>query len=173
MFNINKLLWINKWLGVSIVNKEDIFMIWVVNTNSNMCHIYDYQKNPAQLILLKELNHPENRLKKSDFLTSDKPGHYQSDPSHAGGSFSQRTDPKEVAIDDFAREIARELNHGRTTNAYESLVLITPPHMNGLLLQHLDKHVKERVAHTIQKDLQHLTDKELLALLKTNTKFSG
>ena len=154
------------------MKKEGISMIWVVNTNSNMCHIYTYQKSPAELTLLKELNHPENRLKKSDFLTSDKPGHYQSDPSHAGGSYSQRTDPKEVAVDDFAREIARELNHGRTTHAYENLILITPPHMHGLLLQHLDKHVKELVTHTIQKDLQHLTDKELLTILKTNTQFS-
>ncbi len=147
-------------------------MIWVVNTNTNACHIYHYQKSPAQLTLLKEINHPENRLKKSDFLTSDKPGHYQSDTSNAGGSFAQRTDPKEIAIDDFAREIARELNHGRATNAYENLIIITEPHMNGLLFQHLDKHVKNLVINTIQKDLQHLTDKELLAFLKTDAKYS-
>ena len=147
-------------------------MIWVVNTNSNTCHIYHYQKSPAQLTLLKELNHPENKLKKSDFLTSDKPGRYQSDPSHGSGSYSQRTDPKAVAIDDFAREIARELEHGRATNAYDNLIIITPPHMNGLLIQHLDKHVKNLVSHTIQKDLQHLNDKELLALLKADTRYA-
>lgn len=146
-------------------------MIWVINTNSNTCHIYDYQKSPAQLTLLKEILHPENRLKKSDYLTSDKPGHYQADGT-SGGAYSQRTDPKDVAIDDFAREIARELNHGRSTNAYEKLIIITPPHMNGLLFHHLDKHVKELVVNSIQKDLQHLTDKELLTILKTDTKYS-
>lgn len=146
-------------------------MIWVINTNSNLCHIYNYQKSPAELHLIKEINHPENKLKKSDFLTSDKPGHYQADGTN-GGAFSQRTDPKQIAIDDFAREIARELNHGRTTNAYEKLIIITTPQMNGLLLQHLDKHVKDLISNTIQKDLQHLTDKELLTILKTDARFS-
>jgi len=146
-------------------------MLWVINTNTNACHIYHYQKSPAQLTLLKEIKHPENRLKKSDFLTSDKPGHYQSDMSGTGGAFVPHTDPKEVEIDNFSREIARELNHGRTTNAYEKLIIITPPHMNGLLFQHLDKHVKELVVNNIQKDLQHLTHKELLTFLQADAKY--
>ncbi len=146
-------------------------MIWVVNTNSNKCHIYHYQKSPALLTLVKEIAHPENRLKKSDYLTSDKPGRYLSDTSGAGGSFGQRTDPKEIAIDDFSREIAHELNHGRSTHAYEKLIIITPPHMNGLLFHHLDKHVKNLIVNTIQKDLQHLTEAELLTLLKTEAKY--
>lgn len=147
-------------------------MIWVINTNTNQCRIYDYHKKPAKLALVKEISHPENRMKKSEYLTSDKPGHYRTSSS-AHGTYSQDTDPKDVAIDDFAREIARELNHGRTTNTFEKLILITPPHMEGLLHHHLDKHVKDLVIHNIQKDLIHLSDHELLEYLQKNAKFSG
>lgn len=147
-------------------------MIWVVNTNSNICRIYDYQKTPAQLTLVKEINHPENKLKKSDYLTSDKPGRYQSSATGAAGAYSPHTDPKAAAIDQFSREIANELDHGRKTNAYKQLIIITQPHMDGLLQHHLDKHVKSLVTHTIQKDATHLGSHELLGFLQTNTHYS-
>ncbi len=147
-------------------------MIWVINTNSNACHIYEYHKKPEKLSLVKKINHPENKLKNSEFLTSDKPGRYQAANS-AQGAFSPHTDPKDVVIDDFAREIARVLNQGRTSNLYEKLIIISAPHMNGLIHQHLDKHVESLVTHNIQKDYMHLTDNELLDFLRENTQFPG
>jgi protein required for attachment to host cells len=143
---------------------------WVVNTDSNTCRIYQYSKNPTQLTLLKEISHPENKLRDID-LTSDKPGRYKaSNSSH--GAYSQRTDPKEIKIDDFSREIARELDNGRNTNAYKNLIIIAAPHMNGLLFQHFNKNVKNLVTHNLEKDFIHLADHELLEMLKTHTKYS-
>jgi protein required for attachment to host cells len=147
-------------------------MIWVVNTNSNFCRIYDYHKKPAKLTLLKEISHPENKLKKSEYLTSDKPGRYQT-TNTAHGTYSQPSDPKEIAIDNFSREIAQQLNHGRTTNEYKELIIITAPHMNGLLNHHLDKHIKNLITHNIQKDLLHLSDQQLLEFLQTHTQYPG
>lgn len=146
-------------------------MICVVNTNSNSCKIYHYQRNPAQLTLLKELSHPESKVKKSDYLTSDKPGHYRTDVAGGGGSYSQRTDPKEIEIDNFSREIAREIDLGRMRNDFKKLILIAPPHMTGCLFQHLDKHAKELIVNNIQKDLRHLKDHELLDYLKENAQY--
>lgn len=140
---------------------------WVLNINSNDCRIYKYSKKPHQLTLLKEIKHPENRLKDTD-LTSDKPGHYNTSGS-ARGAFSQPTDPKEIKIDDFSRNIAKELDHDRNTKAYENLIVIAPPHMNGLLFQHINKHVKELVIHNIEKDLIYLNEHELLEFLHTHT----
>ena len=145
-------------------------MIWVVNTNSNTCHIYNYQKSPEQLSLLKEINHPENKLKTGDYFTSDKPGHYQTS-STTHGAFAPHTDPKEAAIDAFSREIAKELNHGRKINSYNKLILISAPHMNGLVHHHLDKHVKDILTHNIEKDFLNLTDQELIVFLRENTRF--
>lgn len=136
-------------------------MIWLMNTNSNCCHIYNYDKDQAALILIKKINHPENRHKSSDSFTSDRPGHYHSSNS-ARAAYSEHTDPKATAIDAFSREIARELNSGRNANLYKQLILIASPHMMGLLQHHLDKHVQKLVIHTIQKDLSHLSERELL-----------
>jgi len=145
-------------------------MICVINTNSNTCKIYHYKKSPAELTLLKELTHPESRLK-SENLTADKPGKYRSDTAGSGGAFTQRTDPKEIEIENFSREIAKEIDLGRVRNDFEKLILIAPPHMTGLLFQHLNKHAKDLIVNHIQKDLQHLKDHELLDFLKMHTKY--
>ena len=144
-------------------------MILVINANTNDCKIYHYDKHPAQLKLLKEISHPANKLKNRD-LTSDRPGHYQGGES-ARGSYSPHMEEKENEINNFSREIARELNQRRNENDYKTLIVIAPPHMYGLLVQHLNKHVKNMVTHDIQKDLIHYTERELLDFLKVNTKY--
>ena len=136
---------------------------WIVTTDSNTCRLYNYNASPEQLTLIKEIKHPENKLRDTD-LTSDKPGHYKTSGS-AHGAFSQPSDPKEIKIEDFSREIAKALEHGRSTHAYEKLIVISPPHMDGLLLKHMNKHVRDLVTHNIKKDVPHLTDRELLDFL--------
>ncbi|HLB43238.1 MAG TPA: host attachment protein [Gammaproteobacteria bacterium] len=144
-------------------------MIWVINCNSNICRIYEFKKKFTQLHLVKELQHPENKLKSKD-LTSDKPGRYQSSHS-AHGTYTQPSDPKEIKIDHFYREIAKELDQGRCQQRYDELIIIAPPHSNGLLFQHLDKHVQNLVINNIKKDLLHLPDHELVKFLSANAQY--
>lgn len=146
-------------------------MILVVVTNSNTCRLYQYNKHPADLTLYKEFFHPENKLKSSD-LTSDKSGHYMAGQS-SRGAYSPHTDPKEVKIDEFVREIAKELNQERNQQDFEHLIIIAPPHITGLLTLHLNKQVKNLITHHIQKDILHLPDHEILAFLEKNTQFPG
>ncbi len=141
-------------------------MTWIVSADFSSCRIYQYQKHPKQLTLIKEIFHPSSKLKDTDLVT-DAPGRYQASGS-AQGAFTPRTDPKEVEIDNFAREIARELDRGRNANAYKSLIIIMAPHMHGLLSKHLDKHVHEMIEKNIQKDYQHLDAKDLLVYLNSH-----
>lgn len=145
-------------------------MEWVIITNTNTCKIYNHDKNHSTLSLLKEISHPDFKLKTSETLTTDRPGHYNKGES-VRGSYSPHMEPKEIEIDRFSHEIAEALDKGRKDNAYEKLVIITAPHMNGLLFKHLNKHVKELVKHTIQKDLQNMNDRELMEFVRTHTQF--
>lgn len=142
-------------------------MTWIVTANSNLCRIYHLNKHIAETALVKEINHAENKLKKSVFLTTDRAGHYQAD-STSGGSYSPHTDPKTVEIDNFAREIAHTLNQARNQNAYQNLILIASAHMSGLLHQHLDKHVVVLIRNEIQKDVMPLSHPEFLKFLQKN-----
>lgn len=141
---------------------------WIVLTNTNNCKVYVYNCNtqPSQLHLIQTIDHPENRLRDIE-LTSDKPGHYiASDSAH--GAYSQSTDPKEIRIDDFSRELAKMLEHNRTANAYDQLFIIAEAKMNGRLCKHLNDHVKQLIAKNIKKDLMNLSAHELLKFLQTD-----
>jgi len=142
---------------------------WALILNSGICRIYKLSKKPYQLTLLKEIVHPESRLRDIE-LTSDKPGHYKAgDGAH--GAFSQQSDPKEIQIDDFSRQIAEALDHGRTIQSYNKLIVVAPPHMDGLLFQHMNKHVKDLITHNIKNDVLHLTEHELSDFLQQHTKW--
>ena len=150
--------------------KENIMQL-VINANAALCRIYHYTKSPFKLTLLKEIIHPENRLKDSD-IYSDRNGHYQAG-EHSRGAYSPHMDAKAVLLDNFAREITHEINHERMKNGLDGIVIISPPHMDGLLYQHLDKHVKNMVVHNIKKDLLHMKDDALLSFLQLHTRYPG
>lgn len=145
-------------------------MILVVNANSNDCRIYHYDKNPCRLILLKELSHPDSKLKNGE-LTADREGRYKSNQS-GRGAYSPRTEAKEVEIINFSREIAEDLNQRRNSNGFAKLILIAAPHMYGLISQHLNKHVTPLITKHIEKDLMYMKEHELLDYLKNNTQFA-
>jgi protein required for attachment to host cells len=147
-------------------------MVWVVVANTNDCKIYHFQKIPAQISFLKEMSEPENKLKASEHLTTDRPGHYHGGGS-ARGAFSPHTDPKQNEYDNFARKIAQELNDARNGQQFDELIIVAEPHMHGLIDQHLDKHVKNMVIHDLQKDLVHMNERDLLAYLLKHTRYSG
>lgn len=144
-------------------------MILVVNANTNECKIYHYDKQSANLTLIKQMNDPNNKLNNRD-LTADKEGHYKSSKT-ARGAYSPPTEAKEVEIINFAREIANDLNQRRHFNGFDRLILIAAPHMYGLINQHLDKQVISLMTNNLQKDLIFMKDHELLNFLKTNTQF--
>ena len=136
---------------------------WVLVADTNICRIYTYDKQPEKLTLFKEISHPENRLKDTD-LTSDRQGRYSASNS-THGVYAAHSDPKEVKIDDFSREIAKELAHGRSTNDYSKLIIVALPHMDGLISQHIDKNVKDLITHNIKHNAVDLNEKHLLEFL--------
>lgn len=143
-------------------------MKWIVTANTNQCRIYNYHKTPEKLKLLKEIEHPENKLKTSE-LVSDQPGHYAT-AGTARGAFSQETDPDMVKRDEFARQLAHELEHEKNEQHYDELITIMPAEFEGMLFHHLNKQVKSRIKNNISKNLMHLSEHELLAYLHQHLK---
>lgn len=133
--------------------------------------MYHYSIKPAQLTLLKEMNHPESKLR-NGALTSDKEGHYKANDS-GRGAYSPHMEAHEVEIDNFAREIARELNQQRNANKLDQLFIIAPAHMYGLLANHINKHVENLLINHLPKDGIHLSERELLDLVKLHVRFPG
>lgn len=122
------------------------------------------------MALLKEINHPELKLKTGDTITTEREGHYRT-KGDTHEAYSPATDVKEVEIIRFSKEIVEELDHGRKTNLFDELVIIAQPHLNGLLHQQLNKNIKNLIINNIKKDIMCLDNKELLSFLKEHAKY--
>ena len=139
-------------------------MTWIVTANTNQCDIYHYQ--PSLLTHLHCITHPENKLKSHE-LGTDRPGHYQTS-STARGAYSPHSELHEIKIADFARELAQLLNAAQLKQQYAQLIFIMPAQIEGKILPHLDKQVTEKIQQTIQKNIMHLSEHELLAFLNNH-----
>lgn len=134
---------------------------WIVVADSFLARIYTHNTNSHSepLKLFHTLEHPESKLKDHD-LVSDRPGHYKTDGTNRG-AFVPRSDPKEVEIDKFAKDIADFLDHGRVQNQFEHLFIFAEPHFYGLIGMHMSKQVKEMIKKVVHKDYAHLNEHEL------------
>lgn len=137
---------------------------WVLVASASEARIFDTDRIGEPMECIREFSHPEGREKGSD-LVSDRPGHYKSKGT-GHGAFIEQTDPREHEIDQFASELARELDKGRTENAYSKLVVVAAPHFHGLLNNHMNEHTRGMVVKDIQKDLTDCEMRELQTRLK-------
>lgn len=135
---------------------------WVLVANAAQARLYSTDKIGGELSCVKEFSHPEGRAKGID-LASDRPSRTKG----AGqGPLGVSSDPKAYEIEHFASELAKALDAGRATNAYQHLVVIAAPHFHGLINKHLTDHTRALVSHNIEKDYSSYTERDLAAALK-------
>ena len=137
---------------------------WVLIANASEAHLYATESLGKDMSILKDFAHPESRAK-GVTLASDRPG----DSQGHGSVMETRgdpVDPKSYEAERFARELADELDKGRTTNAYRRLVLVASPHFQGLLKAHLNDHTSAMVTNSINKDYTACDISELPMRLK-------
>lgn len=141
-------------------------MIWIISLNGSLGHIYSYEPDQHNLVFLKSLTNPSAHLKDRDILT-DKPGHYKTAHS-AKGAYEAPSDPHEVELDRFTRNLADLLKKGLNNHQYKQLILCAPPHVGGALLRNLDKQVENALLVNIKKNFAQLDPLQLADYLKEN-----
>ena len=138
---------------------------WIVVANASVAHVYCNDGPNKGLTRVRTLEHAASREKGSD-LVSDRPGHSPG-RGNGHGAYNPAKMPKEVEAERFALALARELDQGRTRNAYQRLILVASPYFMGLVNQHLESHVRQMLSDTIEKDYTKLTERELAGHLES------
>ncbi len=134
--------------------------VWIVIANARMSTIYSVSPKNHHFNLVKTLFHAEDQHQKNSDLTSDGPGHYQKGRTSLRGSYEE-TNHKELETERFAQHICQELEHGRTTNAYQSLIVIAEPRFYGHINTHAGRHVQPLIKYHLAKDYTHFSTKKL------------
>lgn len=134
---------------------------WILIANASHARIYARNGNKAELSLVKELAHPESRLKNADLVT-DKSGLMQ---GTGHGSRQPPSTPKHNEALHFAQELAQTLNQGRCSHEYEEIILVAPPAFMGLINEKMDGQTAKLVTEKMGKDYTHSNEREIVAHL--------
>lgn len=139
--------------------------IWILIANSAGAKLYGAAKLFGEWDLVKEFNNPTAHERDVD-ITADRPGNYRTPFGVGNSAYNERTDPKQSEISDFARNLAKELDLGRTRNSFKKLVLVAPARFLGLLKEHSDEHTHKLILKQIDKDYVNLSEREVKDTVK-------
>lgn len=98
---------------------------WILVANASLAKLYEHLGPNKGLTLVKEMIHPESRLKNSELVT-DRPGSMAA-TGNGQGAKTPQTLPKDHEAKVFAQELAQALYQGRTQNAFERAIVFAPP----------------------------------------------
>ena len=123
---------------------------WILVANASLARLYENLGPNKGLKLIKEMIHPESRLKNSELVT-DRPGAMAS-AGNGQGAKQPHTQPKAHEAKVFAQELAQELYQGRTRNAFGRAIVVAPPAFMGLLNTVLDHPTAQLITDRFEKD---------------------
>lgn len=124
---------------------------WIVVAESAQARIFEASNRVSPLKEVASLIHPLSRAKTHDIVT-DKPGHTKDRYGSAQRTMDE-ANAQEHEHQLFAREIADQLEKGRSTAHYQDLVMIAAPSFLGTLRQSLDDQTRRLVSRSIDKNL--------------------
>jgi protein required for attachment to host cells len=133
---------------------------WLIVANSSIARIFKVHRKEA-LVEIETLVHPESRLHNRD-LVSDRPGRTSDSVGFSRHAIEPTVDPQHQECIEFAREIARYLEKGRTQGIFDKLYIAAGPSQLGLLRQTIHAQTLNLVAGEVNKDMTHMKPEEII-----------
>lgn len=145
--------------------------ILVIVGNASRARLYGVHHGVMEPI--ESLAHPESRAKGSDLVT-DRPGRAfdstgggRSDTGPHRSGMEPHTEPHDVELEAFAKQVARRASIQARRGHYTELLMIAPPRFLGRVKLGLDEQVAKRIVATVSHDYTSKTDSELVEVLET------
>jgi protein required for attachment to host cells len=131
----------------------------VVIANRSEAKIYHYDLKSKNLELMKEILHPESKMKISEIM-ADEAGRYQKSLSPNKGTYEPHTDAKTIEEEKFARDLAHFIENTTKKNN-NKIVIIAPNHFQNFIKNNLSKPVLNKVEDFYDKNYVNLETKNL------------
>lgn len=152
----------------SFVRKK-VKHLYVVANRVEAVFYQGTSKTPFQF--LRRFSNPRGRLTELQ-LDSDQPGRGFS--SAAGGTIHHALDQRHIhhekVAQDFAAQLAHELDTFTGTEDITDITLVAEPHFLGFLRHGLSSTVKNLVKHEINREFTQMSDHELYDQIQTTLK---
>jgi protein required for attachment to host cells len=139
--------------------------IWIVTASNARTRIFEASTPRGPLTEVKDLAHPEARLREQDLVTDDE-GMGRDRGSQGGRHGVSGSPASEQSAQAFARESASCLEQALRDDCFGHLLLCAEPRHLGRLRKALPQSVSDRIVTEIDKDYTGIDDpRELLQRL--------
>lgn len=147
---------------------------WILVANASVAKLFEthrarlFNANGSareELKLIKKFYHEESRYKNADLL-SDSFGKFHGGGS-SSGSFHKHINAKDEEAQRFARLLMHELDSARKNHEYDDVVIVSNPHFQGMLREHIASPLRRCVSNYIEKDYTHIPIQKLATHLQT------
>jgi protein required for attachment to host cells len=130
-------------------------IIWVVTADEAIARILQRQGARGELEPVEELTDPDAHARGTD-LRHDAHGRRGTTVASSAGEGEQH-----VQAETFARKVAQRLTEAFHQHRFDELRIAAAPRFLGLLRKSLDTQVARMVTETVNKDLTHMTEREI------------
>jgi protein required for attachment to host cells len=120
---------------------------WVIALDGQIAHILE-KTHPLKpkLKLIQEINSEPS-------LEHKKPGRTFDSLGMSRHSIEPHTNPKEVERQHFVVKIIKILEESLKNKCFEKLIIVAPPKMLGITLQHLTDSLKHKLVYKLPKNI--------------------
>ena len=134
---------------------------YIVVAESSFAKIFKARSQKQDFALVHTVENPEGRKQRHE-LDSDRPGVQR---NTVGGShgLGGDDDSQDHDIENFARELCHLLHKDHQDGKFGSLQIAAAPHMLGLMRKFLSDDCQKVLHKTVNKNLIHADEKDILA----------
>lgn len=145
---------------------------WVLVADSGSARIFELQKTPAEFREVQTLVSDALHKRTSD-MVSDGSGRSFNAQGPGGHSKEQKSDPHDLAEQEFCRKLADKLELAANMKVFEKLVIFADPKTLGRLRPLMSKNVRKQVTHEVNLDLVGMPLEKLKKKIKVQLGWAG
>jgi protein required for attachment to host cells len=134
---------------------------WILVANRANAKLFEHRPGARHpIVLLRELEHPEGRLKAGE-INAEKSGRSFQRVGPGSSALEKAQDPTEHEAEHFAIVLADMLAEERARESFAHLVLVSEPRFLGTLRRKIEPATRERIDYTVLKDIAGLEARAL------------
>lgn len=133
---------------------------WILAADSAFAKILEADKKKGPLTLVREIEHPESRMKDTE-LYADQPGRAFDSGGQGRHAMENEVDAKKTESMRFAQELAEMLKKAAEEEQYHHLYILAAPAFLGELRDKLAPQVKSKIVEEIPKDVIKQTPEDI------------
>ena len=137
---------------------------WIVVADASRARLFETGVVDGAMTEIADLGHPEGRMHDRELTRGPLPASQESVGPVSHG-IEPHTSVREKVSQEFARELAELLEHGRVNHAFDALVLVAEPRFLGVLRSSIGREVSKLLVGSIGKGVSQSNPDEIRRVL--------